>query len=758
VVLTMEVLAGRYRLMDCLGEGGMAVVWRAVDEVLARQVAVKVLGVRYAGTSDSRARVLGEARAAARLTHPHVGAVYDYGESRTDTGELVPFVVMELLAGRSLLQRMRQGPVPSASSVRICAQVASALAAAHAVGLVHRDVKPGNVMLTRDGAKVVDFGLAAVVGDRDRQEPGGFVLGTPEYVAPERLSGGTVVAATDVYALGVMLYRLLSGKFPWKVVTAAQMLDAHVYLEPLPLPPLPGVPPLLAGLVDRCLAKDPTDRPTSAEVATILAQVAGVRVPLEGTEEDEPDAALPGSGQSPDPPIAADPERGARGGVDRGTATVDSVPAAQRLLGVVTADDSLVARLAHRLDPSLDHVELRRQASLLLRGVVGFDLAIWCVLDPVTLMWASCVVDGGPHDERLERELFANEYGQDDVLKLVELADGPRVGLLSASTQGDARASARFRTVLDPRGFTDEVRLAFHDGTTTWGALCLYRAGGHFTDHDLVRLAPASRPLATALRRALLGGESAAYQFPADGAAPPAAGGDRSEIGPGPQPAVPGVARAVPTDGVQRTAGILRRSRRAPRPRTDHERSDQRPAASTTPARAPTPVTGTVTVSPDGRLLAMSEGAGRLLGPGQLSKLLAAVADGGASGLVDATDGLRSDGRWLGFHAARRNQEVSVTVQRIRPHQMGELIARSVGLTWPQWQLLGAVTRGRATHQIARELSMSAYDVQDGLTGLFAAFGVDGRVDLVKALFFDHYLPLHAGDVRVTELAPDGAP
>jgi hypothetical protein len=754
----MEVLANRYRLVDRLGEGGMAVVWRAVDEVLDRQVAVKVLGARFAGTPDSRARILGEARAAARLTHPHVGAVYDYGESLTDSGELVPFVVMELLTGCSLMQRMRQGPVATPSAVRICAQVASALAAAHGQGLVHRDVKPGNVMLTRDGAKVVDFGLAAVVGDRDHQEPGGLVLGTPEYVAPERLSGDTVLAASDVYALGVMLYRLLAGRFPWKVVTAAQMLDAHIYLEPQPLPPLPGVPPLVIGLIHRCLVKDPADRPTSTEVATILAQVAGVRVPLEGKEEDELDGPLPGSGQSPDSATERDPEHGARAGVDRGTAVVGHGPAAQRPPGTVTADDSFVAQLAQRLDPSLDHIMLRNQASLLLRGVVGFDLAIWSVLDPVTLMWASCVVDGGPDDERLERELFANEYGQDDVLKLVELADGPRVGMLSASTQGDPRTSTRFRNVLDPRGFTDELRLTLHDGATAWGALCLYRAGGRFTDHDLMQLASASRPLATALRRALLRGQAAGYGLPADGAAPRRADSDPSEVGPdGRQPGPSDDSRFAPTDGTHRTGAIGRWPRRVPRSRPTRERPDQRPADPAAPTRTPTAVTGTVTISFDGRLLAMTEDAGRLLEPGELSKVVGAVADGNVSGLVDPTSGLRRDDRWLGFHAVRRESAISVTVQRIRPHQMSELLARSLGLTWSQWQLLGAVARGRATHQIARELAMSAYAVQDGLTGLFAAFAVDGRVNLVKALFFNHYLPLHVSDTRVTEPPPERA-
>jgi hypothetical protein len=756
VVQAVEVLANRYRLVDRLGEGGMAVVWRAIDEVLDRQVAVKVLAARFGGAADSRARVLAEARAAARLTHPHVGAVYDYGESLTDTGELVPFVVMELLTGRSLMQRLKQGPVAIASALRICAQVASALAAAHAQGLVHRDVKPGNVMLTRDGAKVVDFGLAAVAGDPAKQDPDGLVIGTPEYLAPERLSEDTVVAASDVYALGLMLYRLLSGKFPWKAETATQMLKAHTYLEPEPLPHLPAVPPLVIDLIHRCLAKDPALRPTSMEVTATLALVAGIRVPLEGAEEDEVEGQLLGTGEPPNSATSGDPDQGKLTGLDRGVAVVGFGPASQRPSGIIAAGDSYVARLAQRLDPSLDHITLRRQASLLLRGAVGFDLAIWCVLDPVTLMWASCVVDGGPHDERLEHELFANEYGQDDVLKLAELAAGPWMGTLSASTHGDPRSSARFRAILGPRGFSDELRLAFHDGEAAWGALCLYRAGGRFTDHDVVQLAPASRPLATALRRALLRGQAAGYGFPADVAMSQLDDtGSRSVEAAGSRPADPGDSGSAGTGVSRRPGAIGRRPGRSPRPRRGREPPDHRPADPGAPPRTPIPVAGTVTISFDGRLLAMTEHTRMLLEPGELSKLVAAVAQGRVSGLVDPPNRLRRDDRWIAFHAVRRETAISVAFQRIRPHQMSELVARSLGLTRSQWQLLGAVARGRSTHQIARELAVSAYAVQDGLTSLFVAFGVDGRVNLVKALFFDHYLPLHVADARVTVAPPE---
>jgi serine/threonine protein kinase len=189
----VKYLAGRYRLIERLGAGGMSVVWRAYDDVLGRPVAVKLLGPRYATDPASRQRIRDEARAAARLNHPYITDVYDYGESASDHGT-VPFVVMELVDGVPLDQRLRGEPLPWRFATEICAQVAAALAAVHARGLVHRDVKPANIMLTGSGAKVVDFGISAVAGDRSERP--GQVFGTPAYLAPERLDGGPAHAAS----------------------------------------------------------------------------------------------------------------------------------------------------------------------------------------------------------------------------------------------------------------------------------------------------------------------------------------------------------------------------------------------------------------------------------------------------------------------------------------------------------------------------------------------------------------------------------
>ncbi|HEY2947562.1 MAG TPA: serine/threonine-protein kinase [Micromonosporaceae bacterium] len=275
-----RALGGRYRLVERLGTGGMSVVWRGFDEVLGRQVAIKVLASQLAAAAPLRDRLRVEAQAAARLSHPNITNVYDYGEASVDGGPPVPYVVMELVDGESLATHLTgEAALPWRTAVAVGAEVAAALAAAHARGIVHRDVTPANVMLTTVGTKVVDFGISALIGETDAG-PDGSLLGTPAYLAPERLDGGPVSPATDVYALGLLLYRTLTGHLPWRVTTTTQMLRAHRYEEPGPLPAVDGLPEEVAGLCGRCLAKSPDDRPTSAEVAVVLAEVAGVPLPV----------------------------------------------------------------------------------------------------------------------------------------------------------------------------------------------------------------------------------------------------------------------------------------------------------------------------------------------------------------------------------------------------------------------------------------------------------------------------------------------
>jgi hypothetical protein len=271
----MQILGARYRLAERLGSGGMSVVWRGHDELLGRQVAIKVLSPDLTDDQFFRDRIRHEATACGQLCHPNIVSVYDYGEATEPDGTTVPYLVMELVEGGSLSERLAAGPLPWQLALQVCAEIAAALAAAHEVGLVHRDVSPANILMSRTGAKVVDFGISAVAGAPESKAP---VLGTPAYLAPERLNGTPAAPATDVYALGVLLYQALTGSLPWTAETAAQVLAQHRHADPAPLPPVPGLPPEIAGLYNRCLAKRPASRPASADIARQLAALIGPRV------------------------------------------------------------------------------------------------------------------------------------------------------------------------------------------------------------------------------------------------------------------------------------------------------------------------------------------------------------------------------------------------------------------------------------------------------------------------------------------------
>lgn len=241
-------LGGRYQLVAPLGSGGMSTVWRAVDLVLDRPVAVKL--PRDGWPEELTPRLREEAKAAASLAHPHITGVYDYGEAELPDGERLPYVVMELLDGESLATRLARGPLPWRDAAVLGAQLADALAAAHAAGVVHRDVKPGNVLLTPTGAKLLDFGIAFTAAARERSGDGGPVLGTPDYAAPELLGGAAPTPAADIYSLGVLLRACL--------------------------PDDDQVPQEIERLVRRCLDERPEARPTAAEAADVLRRAAGI--------------------------------------------------------------------------------------------------------------------------------------------------------------------------------------------------------------------------------------------------------------------------------------------------------------------------------------------------------------------------------------------------------------------------------------------------------------------------------------------------
>jgi serine/threonine-protein kinase len=276
-------LGNRYRLLDELGRGGMARVWRAVDEVLGRVVAVKVLAPALAADRDFVDRFRVEARAAAQLTHPNIASVFDYGEWDTPSGERVACIVLELLEGETLASRLQGGPLPWPEAVAAAAQVARALAAAHRRGVVHRDVKPGNVLLTEDGAKVLDFGIAAMTGE-PAHRPAGGVLGTHAYIAPELLAGGPSTPAADVYGLGVLLHESLTGHLPGPRTGAGDRQsdggagpgDAGPPADHAgALEAIGGLPAAVIELARRCLGA-PKERPSSASAAATLGEAAGI--------------------------------------------------------------------------------------------------------------------------------------------------------------------------------------------------------------------------------------------------------------------------------------------------------------------------------------------------------------------------------------------------------------------------------------------------------------------------------------------------
>ena len=264
---------GRYILGECLGKGGMGEVYLAHDEVLDRDIALKVLRSEYVGDEEFAGRFRREARSAASLSHPNIVQVYDAGESEDGTC----YIAMEYVSGGTLKQRLEgEETFDAGTAAAVAAQIAGALEAAHGRGVIHRDIKPQNVLVTYSGdLKVTDFGIARAASAVTSSATGAF-FGTAAYISPEQAMGEPVGPASDLYSLGVVLYEMLTGELPYDADSAIAVCMKHV-TEPLRPPGQlnPSIPEEMDALVVRLLAKDPSDRYASA--AELLSDLERVR-------------------------------------------------------------------------------------------------------------------------------------------------------------------------------------------------------------------------------------------------------------------------------------------------------------------------------------------------------------------------------------------------------------------------------------------------------------------------------------------------
>src|SRR5947209_5270774 len=284
--MQIEVLGERYQLQDPIGRGGMATIYRGRDMRMDRTVAIKVLREVYSTDSKFVKRFQQEAKAASALQHPNIVQVFDYGQ--TDGNY---FIVMELVEGTDLRRYLRsRGVLDVDRAIIIAHDVALGLGAAHRRGIVHRDVKPQNVLVGRGGSiKLTDFGIASVYKDinAERLTTTGMTLGTVQYYAPEQAQGEIVSPAADVYALGIVMYEMLAGRTPFDGDTPVAVAMQHI--QDMPTPPSyfnPDIPPALEGVILRCLEKEPERR--YRDVSTLARA-------LELLGESEVDEVLPGA-------------------------------------------------------------------------------------------------------------------------------------------------------------------------------------------------------------------------------------------------------------------------------------------------------------------------------------------------------------------------------------------------------------------------------------------------------------------------------
>lgn len=300
-------IAGRFELLDVIGEGGMATVYRARHRFIEQQFAVKIMTPALARDTTVRERFRREAKNAQKLSHPNIIEIFEQG----DTADGTAYMVMELLEGSALADLIAKGPLPIPAAVGLMIQIGRGIARAHDFEVIHRDLKPENIFVCKraDGSdivKLLDFGIARALDD-PRLTGTGELFGTPQYMAPERITTMDAGPSADLYALGVIFFEMLTGRLPFDAPDAASFFVKHMKDEPLPLRELcPEVPDALADLVDRLLAKDPGGRPVDAHRMTIdlvdVARAIGAPIP------PEPEAD-PASVRAPPTPLGDVAER-----------------------------------------------------------------------------------------------------------------------------------------------------------------------------------------------------------------------------------------------------------------------------------------------------------------------------------------------------------------------------------------------------------------------------------------------------------------
>jgi len=281
VELILGARLGPYEVVAPIGAGGMGEVYRAKDTRLGRSVAVKVLSPSAAGSAGQRERFEREARAISNLNHPNICTLYDVGNQ-----DGVEYLVMELLEGETLADRLSRGKLPIEQVLRYGIQIAGALETAHRQDIVHRDLKPGNIMLTSSGLKLLDFGLAKltrpatdpVLTDAPTEQPltsEGLVVGTLQYMSPEQLGGKQIDERTDIFALGVVLYEMATGRRPFAAETRTSLAIAILEHHPEPVSTLqPVASPFLDEIIARCLGKDPNERWQSVHDVKLQLEMA----------------------------------------------------------------------------------------------------------------------------------------------------------------------------------------------------------------------------------------------------------------------------------------------------------------------------------------------------------------------------------------------------------------------------------------------------------------------------------------------------